>query len=106
MLCEDIRELLINTVSKTGGHLASNLGVVELTVAMHKVFNSPVDQIVFDVGISAILIKFLPAGRTSLKPYVPKAASADLPVLLKVNMIFFFRSQFNINLCRCRSCKG
>ena len=42
VLCEDIRELLINTVSKTGGHLASNLGVVELTVAMHKVFNSPV----------------------------------------------------------------
>ena len=91
MLCEDIRELLINTVSKTGGHLASNLGVVELTVAMHKVFNSPVDQIVFDVGHQCYTHKFLPAGRTSLKPYVPKAASADLPVLLKVNMIFFLQ---------------
>ena len=59
VLCEDIRELLINTVSKTGGHLASNLGVVELTVAMHKVFNSPVDQIVFDVGHQCYTHKIL-----------------------------------------------
>ena len=49
-LCADIRELLVETVSETGGHLASNLGVVELSVALHKVFNSPTDQIVFDVG--------------------------------------------------------
>ena len=47
-LCADIRELLVETVSETGGHLASNLGVVELSVALHKVFNSPTDQIVFD----------------------------------------------------------
>lgn len=59
VLCGDIRELLINTVSKTGGHLASNLGVVELTVAMHKVFNSPVDQIVFDVGHQCYTHKIL-----------------------------------------------
>lgn len=59
VLCDDIRELLINTVSKTGGHLASNLGVVELTVAMHKVFNSPVDQIVFDVGHQCYTHKIL-----------------------------------------------
>ena len=39
-LCEDIRRFLVEKVSKTGGHLASNLGVVELTVALHKVFNS------------------------------------------------------------------
>ncbi len=58
-LCSDIRELLINTVSKTGGHLASNLGVVELTVAMHKVFNSPNDQIVFDVGHQCYTHKIL-----------------------------------------------
>ena len=49
-LCDEIRELMIETVSKNGGHLASNLGAVELTVAMHKVFNSPSDQFVFDVG--------------------------------------------------------
>ncbi|MGN0522447.1 MAG: 1-deoxy-D-xylulose-5-phosphate synthase [Eubacterium sp.] len=58
-LCDDIRKLLISTVSKTGGHLASNLGVVELTVAMHKVFNSPVDQFVFDVGHQCYTHKIL-----------------------------------------------
>lgn len=58
-LCGDIRELLISTVSQTGGHLASNLGVVELTVALHKVFNSPSDQIVFDVGHQCYTHKIL-----------------------------------------------
>lgn len=48
---------MIKTVSQTGGHLASNLGVVELTVALHKVFNSPTDQIVLMSVISATLIK-------------------------------------------------
>lgn len=58
-LCSDIRKLLISTVSHTGGHLASNLGVVELTVALHKVFNSPTDQIVFDVGHQCYTHKIL-----------------------------------------------
>lgn len=58
-LCEEIREQLISTVSQTGGHLASNLGVVELTVALHKVFNSPADQIVFDVGHQCYTHKIL-----------------------------------------------
>ena len=50
VLCQEIRDCIINTVSKNGGHLASNLGAVELTVALHKCFNSPEDTIVFDVG--------------------------------------------------------
>lgn len=58
-LCAEIRRMMIDTVSKTGGHLASNLGVVELTVALHKVFNSPVDQIVFDVGHQCYTHKIL-----------------------------------------------
>lgn len=58
-LCSDIRELLIETVSENGGHLASNLGVVELTVALHKVFSSPTDQIVFDVGHQSYTHKIL-----------------------------------------------
>ena len=49
-LCSDIRAFLIDNISKTGGHLASNLGVVELTVAIHKVFNLPEDKLIFDVG--------------------------------------------------------
>ena len=49
-LCADLRRELVNSVSVTGGHLASNLGVVELTVALHRVFDTGVDRLVFDVG--------------------------------------------------------
>ncbi len=49
-LAEEIREEMVYRVSKNGGHLASNLGVVELTIALHYVFNSPVDKIIWDVG--------------------------------------------------------
>lgn len=58
-LCGEIRKVMIDTVSKNGGHLASNLGAVELTVALHKVFNSPSDQIVFDVGHQCYTHKLL-----------------------------------------------
>ncbi len=64
-LCSEIRELMIKTVSENGGHLASNLGVVELTVALHKVFNSPVDQIVFDVGHQCYTHKILTGRKDS-----------------------------------------
>ena len=47
LLCQEIRETLIHTVSKNGGHLASNLGIVELTLALHRVFDLPKDKIVF-----------------------------------------------------------
>ncbi|MGT2828803.1 1-deoxy-D-xylulose-5-phosphate synthase [Streptococcus hillyeri] len=49
-LANDIRELLVNKVSKVGGHFGPNLGVVEMTIALHKVFNAPVDKIVWDVS--------------------------------------------------------
>ena len=58
-LCREIRDCLINTVAKNGGHLASNLGVVELTVALHRVFNSPEDSIIFDVGHQSYTHKIL-----------------------------------------------
>lgn len=50
LLSSEIREFIISNVSKTGGHFASNLGVVELTIALHRVFNSPEDKFIFDVG--------------------------------------------------------
>jgi len=50
LLCSELRKELVSKVSRTGGHLASNLGAVELTVALHKVFDSPHDEIVWDVG--------------------------------------------------------
>ena len=58
-LCGEIREFLIENVSKTGGHLASNLGVIELTVAIHKVFNLPEDKLIFDVGHQSYVHKIL-----------------------------------------------
>lgn len=59
LLCGEIRQRLIRTVSQNGGHLASNLGVVELTVALHKVFDIPADQIVWDVGHQCYTHKML-----------------------------------------------
>ena len=58
-LAKDIRKFLIKKVSTTGGHLASNLGVVELTLALHKVFDSPKDKIIWDVGHQAYVHKIL-----------------------------------------------
>jgi len=58
-LCAEIREVLINTISKNGGHLSSNLGVVELTVALLKCFHPPQDDIVFDVGHQSYTYKLL-----------------------------------------------
>ena len=58
-LCAELREFLLNSVSKTGGHLASNLGVVELTVALHRVFDTSKDRLVFDVGHQSYVHKLL-----------------------------------------------
>lgn len=58
-LAKEIRSELVETVSETGGHLASNLGIVELTLAMHYVFNCPEDKFVFDVGHQAYVHKLL-----------------------------------------------
>lgn len=59
ILCSEIRSKLIETVSSNGGHLASNLGTVELTVALHRIFNAPDDTIVWDVGHQAYTHKLL-----------------------------------------------
>ena len=58
-LAEEIREFLIQTLSKTGGHLGPNLGVVELTLALHTVFNTPEDKLLFDVSHQAYVHKIL-----------------------------------------------
>ena len=62
-LCEEIRRFLIDHVEKNGGHLASNLGVTELTVALHRVFDSPRDHIIFDVGHQSYVHKLLTGRR-------------------------------------------
>lgn len=58
-LAEEIRNFILETISQTGGHLASNLGIVELTLALHKVFNSPKDKIIWDVGHQSYVHKII-----------------------------------------------
>lgn len=58
-LCEEIRQFLVKNVSQTGGHLSSNLGIVELSVAIEKVFDTSVDRLVFDVGHQSYVHKLL-----------------------------------------------
>ena len=59
LLCDQLREQIIDSVSKTGGHLASSLGVVEATVAVHRVFDLETDRLVFDVGHQCYAHKIL-----------------------------------------------
>jgi 1-deoxy-D-xylulose-5-phosphate synthase len=71
-LCFELRELLVSRVSENGGHLASNLGVVELAVALHRVFDSPKDKIIWDVGHQSYVHKLLTGRRErfpSLRQY-------------------------------------
>ena len=62
-LAKEIREYIIEIVSKNGGHLASNLGVVELTIALHSVFDVPNDKIVWDVGHQSYVHKIITGRR-------------------------------------------
>ena len=66
-LAKEVRTFLIQSLSQTGGHLASNLGVVELTLALHYVFNSPQDKFVWDVGHQAYVHKILTGRRAQFK---------------------------------------
>jgi 1-deoxy-D-xylulose-5-phosphate synthase len=66
-LAQEIRAYLLDVVSQNGGHLAPNLGVVELTIALHYVFNSPEDKIVWDVGHQSYVHKILTGRREELK---------------------------------------
>lgn len=66
-LAEEIREYILEVVSKNGGHLASNLGVVELTIALHSVFDLPQDKIVWDVGHQSYVHKILTGRKEQMK---------------------------------------
>ena len=72
LLADEIRELIVSTVSRNGGHLASNLGVVELAIALHRVFNSPDDRIIWDVGHQCYAHKII-TGRYEAFPSLRQA---------------------------------
>ena len=65
-LTEELRQFVVESVSKTGGHLSSNLGTVELTVALHYVFNTPYDRLVWDVGHQTYAHKILTGRRAGM----------------------------------------
>ena len=67
ILAKEIREYIIQTVSNTGGHLAPSLGTVELTLALHYVFDAPMDKIIFDVGHQAYTHKIITGRREAFK---------------------------------------
>ena len=78
LLCSELREHLVQSVAKTGGHLGPNLGVVETTVAIHRVFESPRDPIVFDTGHQSYVHKLL-TGRKDLSSLRKKDGIAGYP---------------------------
>ena len=78
-LCAEIRHMLIHTVSHTGGHLSSNLGVVELTVALHKIFDAPQDQIVWDVGHQSYTHKILTGRKEKMHTLRQKNGLSGFP---------------------------
>ena len=83
-LAEEIRKYILEIVSKNGGHLASNLGVVELTIALHTIFDLPKDKIVWDVGHQTYVHKILTGRREQLK------------TLRQLNGIAGFQKQMNL----------
>ncbi len=78
-LCAEIRQYLLQTVAQTGGHLASNLGVVELTVALHRAFSLPHDQIVWDVGHQCYTHKLLTGRREGFTHLRQEGGVAGFP---------------------------
>ena len=78
-LCTEIRSFLINNISKNGGHLASNLGVVELTVAMARIFDLPDDKIIWDVGHQSYVYKILTGRRESFSTLRTKGGISGFP---------------------------
>ena len=103
-LAKDIRQFIIESVSQTGGHLSSNLGIVELTIALHYVFNSPEDKIFFDVGHQCYVHKIL-TGRAKDFTHLRKfngLSGFQKPLIYYIDNIYHlenFRNKFYKNTC-------
>ena len=79
ILAKDIRKYILEIVSKNGGHLASNLGVVELTIAIDSVFNLPEDKVVWDVGHQTYVHKILAGRKEEMKTLRKLGGIAGFP---------------------------
>src|SRR5579864_7115592 len=78
-LASEIRSFIVDAVTKTGGHLGSNLGVVELTIALHRVFESPKDALLFDTGHQAYVHKLLTGRRYGFKDLKQRGGLSGYP---------------------------
>ena len=78
-LAKEIREKIVDTVSETGGHLASNLGVVELTLAIHSIFNTPIDKVIWDVGHQTYVHKILTGRKNKMDSLRKMGGIAGFP---------------------------
>ena len=90
-LAEEIRKYILEVVSENGGHLASNLGVVELTIALHSVFDMSKDKIIWDVGHQSYIHKILTGRKEQLKTLRKLDGIAGFP---KTNECAHFVAQF------------
>ena len=88
-LAEEIREYILKTISENGGHLASNLGVVELTIALHSVFNVPEDKMIWDVGHQTYTHKILTGRKEAFKKIRTKEGIAGFPKTCESEMDCF-----------------
>lgn len=85
-LAGEIRSIIINTVSKTGGHLASNLGIVELTIALHSISNMPEDKIIWDVGHQTYVHKILTGRKDQMHTLRQKDRNSRLPKSYRITI--------------------
>ena len=88
LIADELRQYILDSVSKTGGHLSSNLGTVELTVAIHHVFNTPFDKVIWDVGHQTYAHKVLTGRKGKLNSIRKYMGISGFPKYLKVNMMF------------------
>lgn len=116
-LCGEIRQFLVQNVSRTGGHLASNLGIVETTVAIHRVFDTSRDRLVFDVGHQCYVHKMLtgrmdgsirsasgggfPAFRSPVRACTTRLLPVMLPTLYPLRLVWPERAQWQGRTIMC-----
>lgn len=87
-LCDELRRYLLDSVSRSSGHFASGLGTVELTVALHYVYNTPFDQLIWDVGHQAYPHKILTGRRDKIGTIRQKVVCTRSRGAAKANMTY------------------
>lgn len=97
-LAVEMRHYLVNSVAKTGGHLASNLGTVELSIAMHRVFNSPSDKLIFDVGHQCYAHKILTGRREMFDTLRKKGGISGFPKIRESEHDAFIAGHSSISI--------